>query len=261
MHKRLSLDINSPKYLGIVQACKLIAGILTVNVAVGFGAEYRSNNYLVEASTPQIASVVASEAEAWRSAFAKDWLGSELETWSVRCCIIVDEQKPKPGGLTSYVVDDGQATEFRMTIYGPLGEMLETVLPHEVSHAVLASYLGQIIPRWADEGIALMSESMSVRKRQRLLAREIIESKEAPSLRTVLSTLDYPADHNRVLEFYAHSHSLTEFLVKRGSKRRLIQFLEDCPDRAWDEAVRHHYAFPNVEAMEVAWRDWVNRSS
>jgi len=39
-----------------------------------------------------------------------------------------------------------------------LDVILKRVLPHEVTHAVLMLHFGRPIPRWADEGAAVLAE-------------------------------------------------------------------------------------------------------
>ena len=43
-------------------------------------------------------------------------------------------------------------------ITGPKERLLNSVLPHEITHTVFAHYFKQPVPRWADEGGAVLSE-------------------------------------------------------------------------------------------------------
>jgi hypothetical protein len=45
-----------------------------------------------------------------------------------------------------------------MHLEGPLENILVGCLPHEVTQSVLADFFGQAVPRWADEGAAIVSE-------------------------------------------------------------------------------------------------------
>ena len=45
-----------------------------------------------------------------------------------------------------------------MTVEGSLERILNSVLPHEVTHTIFAAKFGRPLPRWADEGGAVLSE-------------------------------------------------------------------------------------------------------
>ena len=56
------------------------------------------------------------------------------------------------GGATSFVFEHGEVFGWRMTIQGSLVRILDSVLPHEVTHTIFATHFRQPLPRWADEG-------------------------------------------------------------------------------------------------------------
>jgi len=116
-------------------------------------AGYRTTNFTVDAPTPQLAKQIGDSAEQWRSQLSKEWLGKELPNWSKPCPIKAKVASSLgAGGATSFVFDNGEVFGWRMEIQGSRERILDSVLPHEVTHTIFASHFRQPLPRWADEG-------------------------------------------------------------------------------------------------------------
>jgi hypothetical protein len=222
------------------------------------GAVHRSENFVVEADSAKVARQVAEAAEHLRLKLARQWLNVELPAWSSSCRIVFREE-PKGGrGWTTYTLFNGRVDQLQIRLDGPLEHVIENVLPHEIAHTVLVTSMGRLIPRWADEGIALMAETSSVRLRQRLLAAQLSRHQEALTLRQILNLQEYPKDRPQMLAFYARSYTLAEFLVARENVSQLLQFLNDGERHGWDWAVKRNYGFDNVDSLEAAWQHWMN---
>jgi hypothetical protein len=58
---------------------------------------------------------------------------------------------------------------------------------------------------------------------------------------------------------YAQGASLTNFLVKAKGRRTYLAFVKDGLKGDWDRAVRTHYAYKDVHALEAAWLKSVRR--
>ena len=111
-------------------------------------------------------------------------------------------------------------------------QVLTAILPHEVTHVVLADlFTTQQIPRWADEGIAVLAEP---RAEQQVRAAELQEPLEAGRIFDLskLMAMDYPAAKDWSL-YYAQSVSLTRFLVEQGPPEQFVQFVQRFAAR-WD---------------------------
>ena len=139
--------------------------------AVGsLGASYRTPNFAVTAATPEIAEQIGRAAEKFRSELAVEWLGKEMQNWSQPCPITVQVgEHLGAGGATSFVFEHGEVFGWRMTIQGSLERVLDSVLPHEVTHTVFATHLRQPLPRWADEGACTTVEHASERAKQQAM--------------------------------------------------------------------------------------------
>jgi hypothetical protein len=116
-------------------------------------AGYRTANFIIEAPTEQLARRIGDAAEQYRHDLAIEWVGQPLPRWS-RPCPITAQVAPTlgAGGATSFVFDRGEVFNWTMTIQGSEERVLDSVLPHEITHTIFASHFRQPLPRWADEG-------------------------------------------------------------------------------------------------------------
>ncbi|HJZ54392.1 MAG TPA: RNA polymerase sigma factor, partial [Gemmataceae bacterium] len=129
-----------------------------------YTAHARTPNFIVQAPNPVITRAVANEAEYQRAELARQWLGRELPDWKEPCEIQVTLTNDSAGGATSFEFLPETKTRpaalgtIRMELRGQFGTILESHVPHEVMHCVLATHFAKPLPRWADEGIAVAAE-------------------------------------------------------------------------------------------------------
>jgi hypothetical protein len=220
-------------------------------VAASMGAAYRTTNFQVDAPTPQIAQQVGQLAEQYRREKALQWIGQEMPPWSEPCPVHVKVTMTGAGGATSFVFDRGRVLGQDMQIQGALDRLLYSVLPHEVTHTVFAYYYRQPVPRWADEGGAVLSEDDEERDRHDKLCRQILNSGRAIPLRRLFSLADYPK--GEVMSLYAEGYSVTSYLVSSSSRTAFLAFIAHAMQYGWDSAVQVHYRYRNVEDLEQAW--------
>ena len=216
-------------------------------------------NFKVMARDPEWAKQVAEAAEKTRRELAIHWLGQELPRWSSPCPVIVQDGPTRlASGETNYTLINGQVVNFKMTVIGTRERIIDSVLPHEVTHTVIASHfapLGKPVPRWADEGMCTTVEHDAERsKHDSMLVRFLSEGKGIPFATLFLLT-DYPAD---MLPLYAQGYSLTSFLIHQGGPRNFIRFLElGMRSGDWVAATNQAYEYPSVGALQTAWNLWV----
>src|SRR6516165_4192522 len=146
------------------------------------GAGYRTPNFAVTAPTPDIAQQVANAAEVYRKQLAIEWLGHELPRWSAPCPIKVEVGQLGAGGQTTFsffpnAQGSAEVCNWDMRIQGSLERILDSVLPHEVSHTIFACHFRRPLPRWADEGAATLAEHESEKRRQVLTLKQVIDTK------------------------------------------------------------------------------------
>jgi hypothetical protein len=225
--------------------------VLLVGAFLSLGASYRTQNFVVEAPTPEIARQLGEDAEHYRKEKALQWLGREMPPWGQPCPLRVTVTMGGSGGATSFAFDRGAILNMDMHIEGRLDRLRASVLPHEVTHTVLAHYFRCPVPRWADEGGAVLSEDEPERARHDLEVRGILNTPgRAIPLRRLFTLTQYPRD---VMVLYAEGYSVTDFLVGRSSRPAFLAFLAHGMRGDWDGAVRTHYGYRNVEELEQAW--------
>ncbi len=238
----------------------LALAVLLIPASFATAANYRTANFLVEADSPQVARLVAERAEKYRRELAIEWLGKEMPGWSRPCPIRV---KVGPnlgaGGATSFVFDRGEVFGWNMDIQGPMDRLLDSVLPHEVTHTVFATHFRQPLPRWADEGACTTVEHQSERDKQQRMLIQFLQTGRGISFSHMFRMKEYPRD---VLPLYAQGHSLATYLIQQGGKAKYLQFLTaGLKSENWVGALQQHYGFESMSNLQNTWLDWVAAGS
>ena len=160
-------------------------------------------------------------------------------------------------GATSFVFDRGEVYGWKMNIQGSHERILDSVLPHEVTHTIFASYFRQPLPRWADEGACTTMEHRSEISKQEKNLINYLHSGRGIPFSQMFAMKEYPRD---VLPLYAQGHSLSEWLIEARGRKEFLAFLADgMKDENWPRAVHDHYGFDNLLTMQTAWNDWVRQ--
>ena len=232
----------------------------TAQVFVGPRSLVQSPNFRVFARNAQLANDVAKSAEENRKALAIHWLGRELPNWPEPCPLIVNDGPNKPAsGETKYTLVGGGVANFQMTVSGTPERIIDSVLPHEITHTVMASHfsaLGKPVPRWADEGACTTVEHQSERsKHDVMLVRYLSEGRGIP-FATLFALKDYPPD---MMPLYAQGYSLSCFLITQGGPQRFVKFLErGMESEDWVAATDEFYSYPKLGKLQSAWNKWVS---
>lgn len=242
---------------GIALLVAVVGGV-ACSAASARAAGYRTANFLVDAPTEALARRIGDAAEQYRHTLALEWLGSPLPRWS-RPCPIKAEVAPHlgAGGATSFVFDRGEVFNWTMTIQGSEERILDSVLPHEVTHTIFASHFRRPLPRWADEGACTTVEHPVERARQHRLLIEFLTTQRGIAFPDMFAMREYPAD---VLPLYAQGYSLARYLIDRGGRHKYVAFLtEGLASDDWSTALKRHYGVPTVAQMQSVWLDWVKQ--
>ena len=127
---------------------KRIAGIALL-LFVTMGASYRTPNFVVSTNDAGLARQIAEAAEHYRSQLSMEWLGESIPNWSSPCTMNVHiGQNLGAGGATTFLFDRGEVYGWRMNIQGSRQRIFDSVLPHEITHMILASHFREPLPRW-----------------------------------------------------------------------------------------------------------------
>jgi hypothetical protein len=231
--------------------------------AIASAATYDTTNFSTEAPTPELAKKFGDMAEFYRREKAIEWLGREMPQWPRRCPLQVQLTQGSAGGATTFTFgQDGNrpvVTSQRMEIRGDAKQLLYSVLPHEVTHTVLAHHFGRPVPRWADEGGSVLSENEDERFNHDVRCRELLNAGRGIRLRVLFRMTEYPRD---MIVLYAQGYSVSHYLVKKGGDGRdgrgkLLQFLgqgmQGNTMESWNAAANRVYGFDSIDAMEEAW--------
>jgi hypothetical protein len=235
--------------------CAPLALILAAPVAPA--AEYRTRNFIVSAPSADLAKTFGEYAERYRQEKALDWLGSVMPDWSRPCPLKVEIKMGQAGGATTFTFGtgpDGRGAVLsqEMRIFGEVRKLLDSVLPHEITHTVLAYRFGQAVPRWADEGGSVLSENDEERYSHDIRCREILNQGRGISLTHLFRMTEYPRD---MIVVYAQGYSLCQFLIDAGGKQKFLKFVETGMQRGnrnWEEAVQM-YGYGSVDELQAAW--------
>ena len=245
-----------------LQAARLVYVSLIFAVlaapSVVLAAGYRTTNFTVDAPTPQLAKEIGDEAELCRRQLALEWLGKELPNWS-RPCPIKARVAPNlgAGGATSFVFDQGEVFGWRMNIQGSRERVLDSVVPHEVTHTIFASHFREPIPRWADEGACTTVEHHSEIAKQENMLINFLRTRRGIPFSNMFAMTEYPQD---VMPLYAQGHSLAKYLIDRRGKREFIAFLETgLRSKNWPGAIEQHYGYPDLLALQNSWMSWIKQ--
>jgi hypothetical protein len=238
----------------------LVRGAILAAAIAALGANYRTANFVVSAPTQAMAEQIGQAAETYRRDLAIEWIGQEMRTWAQPCPITAQVgDQLGAGGATSFVFEHGEVFGWRMSIQGSLVRILDSVLPHEVTHTIFATHFRQPLPRWADEGACTTVEHTSEKAKQQTMLIDFLRTGRGISFSQMFAMKDYPRD---VLPLYSQGFSLARYLVAQGGKRKFLDFIADgLRDENWTRAIRQHYGVNNLAELQNKWLDWVRQGS
>lgn len=249
--------------LVIARRVLLAVAVIVVSTVVLSGtpilaAGYRTANFVVSAPTPELAKELGDAAEAWRQKLAIEWIGSEMPTWSQPCPINA-RVSPRlgAGGATTFIFDRGEVFGWEMNIQGSRERVLDSVLPHEITHTIFACHFRQPLPRWADEGACTTVEHASEIATQERLLIDFLHNGKGIAFSQMFAMKEYPPD---VLPLYAQGHSLTRYLIMKRGKAAFLEFIGDgMRDENWPRAVQQHYGTASLYDLQNEWLAWVKQ--
>lgn len=246
-----------------------------------FAASHRTPNFIVTARTKALAVEIGEAAERYRSQLAIEWLGHELPTWPQPCPVEAKvDRRLDAGGATSFMFEtserhfgrpvtsgdglfqarpQGRPFGWEMSLQGSRERVLDSVLPHEVTHTIFATHFGRPLPRWADEGACTTVEHVSEKSKQHKLLYEFLKSNRGIAFNRMFAMTEYPAD---ILPLYSQGYSVARFLIAQGGKQKFVQYIgEGLDTNDWTTTTRRHYGFESLSDLQVTWLDWVRHGS
>jgi len=231
----------------------LVGNISERSVMPTHAADFRTQNFIVFAPTATLAKSVGEAAEAYRHDLADHWLGRTLPPWPQPCPIRVVAGNIPAQGVTTY--NPNPVSNFQMEVVGTPERILDSVLPHEVTHTILATHFGRPLPRWADEGICTTVEHASERQKHEEKLQEFLRTRRGIAMNKLFLLTEYPSD---VLPMYAQGYSVCQFLIAQRGAQNFVTFLGDYMARpSWTENVKRHYGYDSLAELQEQWLQWV----
>lgn len=234
--------------------------------------QFATDNFVVVAPDPAFARKVGNEAERFRRELAVEWIGKELPRWSEKCPIQVS-LAAHAGGETSFAFmfngdQRGEPTGWDMKIFGTPERLLDSVLPHEVTHTIFATHFRRPLPRWADEGACTTVEHYAEKKKNHGMLIHFLTSKPSRGIpfNRMFTMKDYPQD---ILPLYAQGYSVAKYLIMEKGRRHFLDYVNagmEMEQRgreldAWNRATKQYYGYENLSDLQVRWERWVAEGS
>lgn len=225
-----------------------------------FGAMVRTPNFIVSTPNPAHAQEFAAAAERYRRDLAVSWLGKAMPNWSAPCTIKAEVgERFGAGAATSFVFDNGEVFGWRMIVQGSRAKILTAVLPHEITHMVLASHFRHPLPRWADEGAAISVEPAAEQTKHRKMLIRFLQTGRGIGFERMFAMAEYPRD---IMSLYAQGVSSVNYLVQQGGRRQFVRFLEEAfRSNSYSAALQTVYKIPSTPEFQTRWLAWVRKGS
>ena len=232
----------------------------------GWSLAESANFRVFHAQSQEVAERAAAVAEKTRAAMQQKWFGGVGDAWSPKCDLYLhatgEDYSRATGvrnspGHSSIRAENGRVVVRRIDLHCDEPNMLLAVLPHETTHVVLAGEFGeQMVPRWADEGMAVLTEPRDKIERHLANLEHCRQDNRLFRLRDLMQLEDYPRNANYVGPFYAQSVSLVEFLSKQHGPQEFTRFLHDGMRYGYDKALERHYGFRGFGDLEQRWNQY-----
>jgi hypothetical protein len=209
--------------------------------------------------TQAYAAEVLKNAEAWRKEIARQWLGEELPPSLGKTTVNVSFSDKRDAGRT-WAVDDARRRYHTLYLATTPDRAIGSTLAHEIVHVVLATRFPHPnrLPAWIEEGIASSYDDQGRQETRRQHISYYIRTGQWPDIESVLNCRTIAA---RRQDDYTVASSLTEFLLSRGDRQRLLEFGQSANRAGYDAALSKFYGINNTPDFQRAWQEWVKRSS
>jgi hypothetical protein len=209
------------------------------------------------------AEQIVRAIENARTAAIMKWAGESLGSWSPLCDVYLHataadyasstgKGEASPGHAT-YQLQNGAVIRRRLDLRADDPNLLTGLIPHETTHLVLGDLFADApLPRWADEGMAVLAEPRSQVERYAKTLHRCRAQGELVHLVQLLQRSDYP-EAAGITAFYVESVSVVDFLVELRGPKVFVQFLKDAQRGKLEAALQKHYECRTVAELEGRW--------
>ena len=235
---------------------------------------YQSQGWLVQESDtfrvfclPNLAEAqrLPEACEALRRQLQETWFGAAAHDWSPRCDIVVHPTvagyvrelgagSRQSSGCATVDVERGQVVKRRIDLRADADDWLISALPHELTHVILAEkFADKQIPRWADEGMAILTEPVTRQAIRRAAMQRAVTRTTRYGAEELMSIREYPQGDRRDA-FYGQSASLVAYLIERDSPARFLEFLQLGQKQGFERALTDVYRIRSLAELDARWR-------
>ncbi len=230
---------------------------------------YETPNFRVFHQDARLAEAAGYAAESVRAAQAKRWNSPAAQRpWTPACDLYLypsgkiftreTKQPENSPGFSTMMCNGNRVVARRMNLRADHPLLVTAILPHEVTHVVLADlFTEQQIPRWADEGLAVLAEPHAEQATRAAELQEPLEAGRVFDLRKLMA-MDYPDAKDWSL-YYAQSVSLTRFLVEQGPPEKFVQFVQNSQRDGTEGALRGTYGIGGFAELQEKWTEYARQ--
>ncbi len=203
--------------------------------------------------------------EALRRQLQETWFGEAAESWSPRCDVVLHPgvagyiralgpESRQSSGCATIDIEKGRVLKRRVDLRADADDWLSSSLPHELTHVVLADkFAMKQIPRWADEGLAILSEPAARQAARRSAMQRALARAPRYAAGELVSLRDYPSGDRRDA-FYGQSASLVAYLIEQDSPEKFLAFLQLGQQQGFERALTATYGIRSLADLDARWR-------
>lgn len=223
-----------------------------------------ANFHLYHQQDQKFAEDVAQRLEQARTEGLRRWFTKADPAWKAPCEVYLHQTAEDYHRVTRVSAQSpGHSTikrkgsdilQRRIDLHVDLKEALTVILPHEVTHVTLAGQFGPFdLPRWADEGMALLSEPDARQQQYAALLPTYRRRGQLFRIRSLMQMRDWPSKAEDVTMFHAQSLSLVKFLVQMKGHPTFAQFLDASLSGDFELSLRRFYGVQSYDELESRW--------
>jgi hypothetical protein len=203
--------------------------------------------------------------ERLRRELHETWLTGAADPWAPRCDIVVHAsvagyvrelgaESRQSSGCATIDIERAKVIKRRVDLRADAEDWLTTALPHELTHVVLAArFTEKQIPRWADEGMAILAEPATKQASRRAAMQRALARTSGFSAADLIAQRTYPAGERRDA-FYGQSMSLVSYLIERDSPAKFPDFVEASQRVGFERALADVYQIKSLTELDTRWR-------
>lgn len=210
---------------------------------------------------------LAQRCERLAAASKETWLGKDRSpVWLPQCDVVVHPDVAEyvqflgPGseqtsGCATIRLEEGRVVARRIDLRADGLDWKSETLPHELTHVVLADrFCRTQIPPWADEGIAMLSESPQKLKQRLTDLRQVACGGLVYTPRDLINVKSSPEPAFRAA-FFGQSLAMVSLLLDCGSREQLLKFVEASQTKGFDAALRAVYGEQRWSQIDQQYRE------